>query len=128
MSFDICVWCAPIPENEKLALEIYSSLCDGDESVVEPCSRIANFVTDLQFRYPRLESISNDEGDEKGVWSTNPEIGAGYVSLTISFSKARVVSEYIIELADKHNLVVFDPQFGEFHRFPQLNQLSGGLL
>lgn len=127
MSFDLCVWCAPIPENEKLALEIYSSLCDGDESVVEPCSRVANFVADLQIRYPRLENLPIED-IEKGVWSMSPDVGAGYVSLTILFSKAQNVAEYVIGLANRYKLVVFDPQFGEFTRFPQLNQSFGGHL
>jgi hypothetical protein len=128
MSFDLYLWGEPIPKNQKEGLEIYRSLGETSELVVKPCPRLDNFLADLVALYPRLEDFSDDEVDEKGVWSMSPEIEDGWISLTVINSKLTVVVDDVVRLAAKYKLVLFDPQFGDYTYFPDDSRHSGGFL
>jgi hypothetical protein len=118
VSFDLYLWGEPIPKNQKEGLEIYLSLGETSEPVVNPCPRLDNFLADLLVLHPKLEDLPDDEVDEKGVWSMSPEIEDGWISLTISKSRLAVVTDDVVRLAEKYKLVLFDPQFGDYTYFP----------
>jgi hypothetical protein len=125
VSFDLYVWGSPHPVTAEQAERICYELAAGNSSSVGADGRVQGFAQELLGRFPALESLAGVEL-EASPWSMTPEISASHVIMTISWSRAREVAEFVLALAAGRGLVCFDPQASIVHD-PPGQALGGGL-
>lgn len=125
MSFDLYVWGSPQPGAAGQAERICHELAAANASSVSADPRMQGFARELLGRFPALESLA-DEELEASPWSMSPEISASHVIMTISWSRAQEVAEYVLGLAAARGLVCFDPQASVVHN-PPGQAAAGGL-
>jgi hypothetical protein len=114
MSFDLAVIHIEEPISAEDAGEIYRRLCDGDYEVLRLSESIDRFYQELTSRYPNMEELSDEEIDES-PWSVSPDVSDGAVMVSIRWSRADDMSDFIKELSTKHGLACYDPQEDVIH-------------
>lgn len=97
MSYDLGVWAGGPDLTREAAGRIYSALCRGDASVVEPHPAVSVFTADFRARYPEVLEIDSDHSP-------------AHLILVLRASFRDEVSRVVLQLADEHGLVVYDPQ------------------
>lgn len=105
MSFDLVVWLG----DGRDAVAKYGRLRARPRDAVEPSPPVAAFYRELTERYPELTSLS-DEEIENGVWSAGLCVWPDAMSMTAVWPRAEEVYGFVVELAERHKLVVFEPQ------------------
>ena len=73
---------------------------------------VSDFYDELTRRWPEIDSIPEERiGDfEYCPWSCAIERSGMYVIVNCVWSKADDVASYVYQLAEKHDLVLYDPQ------------------
>ncbi|MCW2915403.1 MAG: hypothetical protein JWN52_3471 [Actinomycetia bacterium] len=125
MSFDLYVWGSPQTATAEQAERICHELAAENTSSVSADARVQGFAQELLRRFPALESLTDAEL-EASPWSMTPEISASHVIMTISWSRAQELAEFVLALAARRGLVCFDPQASVVHN-PPGQALAGGL-
>lgn len=108
MYVEIGVFFAETPLTDKDALQRYH----GERKHIgpsEPATEIAAFMTELTDRYPRLESLP-DEERMASPWSGDFDVSDDQVRIAMGGHQCPDAVEFIMELAEKHGLVCFDPK------------------
>ncbi len=121
MSFDLGVWYSTAPLSADDAAERHAALCEAEdlESLIEPHPSVRAFLDDLTSRYPSLDDVSDDDL-ENCPWSCSFDESAGHCLLAMAFSRVDDVALVVMELAQKHGLVCYDPQSDTVHLPRQL--------
>ncbi|MDT7796572.1 MAG: hypothetical protein QOI78_5 [Actinomycetota bacterium] len=109
MSFDLAVWRESTTAEE--APRKYAELMALESPVLQRHPRAVTFHRELTARYPELADVPADELDSC-PWSTNLTVAGDGVVMSMSWSCSDAVVEYIQELAQRHGLVLYDPQDG----------------
>ena len=112
MSFDLGVWYPHERLTDQAAASLYSDLCKGDTGRVKPHAAIDAFYTELTAKHPEIDTIPDDLIDDHDLcpWSCALDRSAGHVVMPCVWSKAEYVSDFVLALAKKHGLAVYDPQ------------------
>lgn len=110
MSFDLGIWFEAGPITDEQAAEKYLDLGDG---AAPEHPRVVAFHRDLVERFPDLDDASGDEDVERSPWSAGLSTTPTSVVMTIRWSRAAEVSEFVRRLAGQHELIYHDPQSGE---------------
>lgn len=110
MSFDLAVWYTSEPITTQVAADIYSRLGDEPLADVESHPNINAFLEDLTARYPQIDDCDDDQIDDC-PWSDSFDQSDQHVLLSISYSRVKEMVAVIEELAAKHDLVYFNPQW-----------------
>jgi len=105
MSFDLAVFRATAPIDDKSALAIYRALCDGKTPALESSKRPRAFYVALTKQFPEI-----DDREDESPFAVAIEHTDRHVIMNVSFSHADEVRHAVLELAKKHDLDVFDPQ------------------
>ena len=115
MSFDLAVWKDDdnntVP-SDSAAKETYLQLCNdvcGDGPVAPG---IEEFYEELIRRYPEIDGVPEEEVDNC-PWSVQLNRSGHHVIMSIVWSRADEIRSVVVELAEKHGLIVFDPQEGK---------------
>ena len=126
MRLEIDVFFADTPLTDKDALERYDACCSGPTSNgdTESAPPLATFMAELTDRYPRLETLPEAEREDS-PWSGDISETNGHALLAMSGSHCADAVEYIMELADKHGLVCFDPKTRSILTAPPGMHLEG---
>ena len=127
MSFDLAVWPEPAVITAEEADRTYESLCEREQGVVPADARVVAFHRELTARYPSLSSLPWDEL-ESSPWSGDPAVVGDAVLLTIGYSAAGTVAPFARELAERHELVLYDPQARTVYSPPGLRRRSMSVL
>lgn len=111
MRVEIGIFFADAPLTDMDALNRYRAHCDGNDSggPIDPGPHLVSFMSDLTARYPRLESLS-DEERANSPWAGAFDAYGNQARITLSGRECANAVELILELADRHGLVCFDPQ------------------
>lgn len=111
MRLEIGVFVTETPLTDKDALQRYRAHHGerNPDRSSEPAPGIAAFMTDLTDLYPRLESLPEEERTES-PWSDDFDVSDGQVLIAMGGSQCVDAVEFIMELAEKHGLVCFDPK------------------
>jgi hypothetical protein len=122
MSFDLAVWHSSKPMTDEAAGQYYMTLCqreepDAPQPLIEANPAVAAFVSELTIRYPDLSSFDDDTVDD-AVWNADLDVSPGHCIMTIGWSRAEQVYEFVVPLAAKHGLCLYDPQDGKLHPPP----------
>ncbi len=121
MSFDLAFWHEDQPITSEQALQIYEQLCDAGESgtVVTPHPNIAAFLQDLAQYYPPIDDYPEEKWDEC-PWSTIWSVTPGSVICCMTWSRGPGLASFLIEMANRYDLVVYDPQHRKVFLPPSL--------
>ena len=74
------------------------------------------FVGELLAQFPALESLGDDDAEWSSPWASTPTVNDGVVEINITWgSPGEDALEPTVELARRHNLVLYDPQGPDVH-------------
>jgi hypothetical protein len=111
MPVEISVFFTETPLTDSDALQKFrapSGERNPDRSS-DTVSVMADFMADLTDRYPHLDSLP-EEDRTNSPWSGDINVSDGQVLIAVGGSQCADVVEFIMELAEKHALVCFDPK------------------
>jgi len=117
MSFDLIVWKEPAVTTEEEARSLLHRFREKDDSRVFHASEdLLHFYDELLVRCPALESYDDDESRAAGSpWSVTPERSDRVIELNIRWRAPDAMVDTMVELARKHQLVMYDPQGPTLH-------------
>jgi hypothetical protein len=87
----------------------YISSCEGVDPSWPSSSALKSFISALEGQYPCIDTLSDDEVDNS-PWSCGFDKGDGHIIVSMVFSRASEVGNFIWGLLERHELIVFDPQ------------------
>lgn len=117
MSYDLAVWYPGRLLSNEEAFSQYNALCNDDNSGLISHPSIGNFYLELYKIHPEIDDVPDDKtGDfDFSPWSMEHELSERHIMLSCVWSHADYVHDLVLRLADKHGLVVFDPQLTKIH-------------
>ena len=114
VSFDLAVWFESAPITNEDATKKYHQLAEGDVTGATEHPSIERFVRELSARYPNLDDLPEDELDDS-PWSCGFDRSDAHVLTCMRWSVSKDVIDLIAALAEKHGLVLYDPQGSAVH-------------
>jgi hypothetical protein len=119
MSFYLAVWNSPAAISDNEAAARYAAL--NAEKSVEPGfdPHVYAFYCRLTALYPEVEMVPEDE---LGAcpWACSIDMPGSHVIMEIQVERSQEIVPQVMSLAEKHQLVCFDPQAGKVHLPPTL--------
>lgn len=116
MSFDLMAWKAPRTTDEdeakRIADRYYGS---GDPDVFEPSADVLRFYDELIQRYPELGAYREASDRSEALWTVSPERSDRVIELCIKWGAPDEALDFIVDLARKYDLVLYDPQGPSVH-------------
>lgn len=113
MSFDLGVFDADAPPSAEAASQRYMQLCEGVDPSTVRSARVDAFLGECLKRWAPLD---DDERVDESPWASWPlesqRTPSGFVA-SIVWSRAEELNAAWREMADRHGLVLFDPQANE---------------
>ncbi len=110
---DLYVWKHPFTTDEDEAQRL---ITHEDESVFGPSAELEQFYGELMELFPPPEAFTVEEQEQNPVpWADSPHGTDRLVWLSIRWSAKGEDLDAIVELARKHDLVLYDPQGPSFH-------------
>ena len=115
MSYDLAVWIRPVPADDAEALERYVELMEGMERDMDadpppaPAPELVRYADELLEWYPDI----TPDGDEGSPWASGPlkaNIVGSVFYFSMTYSAAEDAIPFIVDRAQVHQLVCFDPQ------------------
>lgn len=113
MSYDLALWAGPMPTSDEEAAEEFdrrAAFMEDEDVEFRPATcTMQGFLKDLLDRFPALDRHSN----ENNIWATGPEpgdINGDFAYLTMTYPGAERAYPFITQLAQRHELVCYDPQ------------------
>src|SRR5579872_1339613 len=112
MTFDLGVWHSEARPTDKQAGAIYLQLCQNWPNLQGEHPSVAAFYQELTRRWPEIDSIPEDRiGDlDDCPWSCAISHSEIAVVMSCVWPKADEVAAFVRDLAQRHGLVLFDPQ------------------
>ncbi len=127
MSFDLAVWPEPTVITVAEAARKHEELCELQPGAVPEGTRAFAFHHELTARYPSLRDVPVEEL-ENSPWNGDPVVLGEAVLITMSWSAGDGAIAFIRELAEHHELVLFDPQGPAVYSPPSLRRTSMSVL
>jgi hypothetical protein len=115
MSCDFAVWYPNRRLSNEQALELYHQLCDGVTINVIAHPAVDAFYNEITAKHPEIDDIAEEDIDNTDLcpWSITFDRSPGHLIMGCVWPKADYVERLVKELAQKHELAVFDPQTEE---------------
>jgi hypothetical protein len=123
VSFDLAVWFESAPITNEDATQKYLRFAEGDVADAAEHPGVERFLVELSARYPDLDELPDDQIDDS-PWSCGFDRSGAHVLMCMRWSVPKEVVDLIAALAEKHGLVLYDPQGSEVHLPPALVQRS----
>lgn len=119
MSYDVGVFFTQRPHSDEAAGERYSAYCSDEDfsRLIEPSPRVAAFLHEVTGLYPEIHDVP-DEALDDCPWSASFDVSDGHALMPMTYPQADVMVSFLVDLADKHGLVCFDPQTGKILSAP----------
>ncbi|GLY38702.1 hypothetical protein Amsp01_047260 [Amycolatopsis sp. NBRC 101858] len=127
MSFDLAVWPEPAVITAEEAARKYAEFAAREPAAVPADPRALAFHRELTARYPSLRDLPVEEL-ENSPWNGDPVVLGEAVLITMSWSTADAAVLFVWELAERHMLVLFDPQGPTVYSPPMLRRDSMSVL
>lgn len=105
MSFALAVWDPARPPSVREAADRYEQLCRGGDPGEPDSPRTTAFAEECERRWPG--------GQGEGPWASWPlgRHGSGYLAAIRPEAAAEMFGDWA-EMAERHGLVLYDPQSG----------------
>jgi hypothetical protein len=112
MSFDLAVWHSETPLTGREAQGIYAKLCENWPYLEGTQPTVDAFYRELTEKWPEIDTIPEEKVDDFDFcpWSCALNHSGMAIVLSCVWPKAEEVAKRTIELAEKHQLVLYDPQ------------------
>ncbi len=118
MTFDLAVWLSHPRLSATSASRIYNDLCKGQGSgdLLPAQTGIEDFFAELTVTWPvPHRPASKLRPDPDSPWAVPPLRSQNYVLLSSHWEHAPIVLAFVLGLAGKHGLSVYDPQSEELY-------------
>jgi hypothetical protein len=118
VSYTIGLLIEPASSDDATAFKQFNALADASAPNEQPHPTFVAVHAELTARFPCICDLPDDQIDD-GVWSDGPLInnfGAGQAVIGFVFSHVETVLPFVIEVARKHGVTVFDWQTETIHR------------
>lgn len=112
--FYLAVWRSNSAISDRDAARRYATLLEGKEASQNWDAAVYRFVTQLNELYPDIETLSEDQTDDS-PWACSFEVSGGHVIMALRIDRYADVFPVIVQLANHHSLVCFDPQNFKVH-------------
>lgn len=112
MSFDLGIWRGDTKLSDAEAQEIYAQLCNDQCGSGSTESGINELYTELTGRYPEIDSVPEEEVDDC-PWSVKINRSGHHLIVSVVWSRASEIQAFVLQLATKYDLILFDPQRGK---------------
>ncbi|HKN36915.1 MAG TPA: hypothetical protein VJX16_27030 [Terriglobales bacterium] len=109
MSYKLAVWHSERAISSKEAAELFAKLYEHRKVPLEQHIDVYSFYNELGARYPEVDMVAEEDLDGC-PWACAHERSGAHVILSMLDDKSTEVLPTILELAEKHGLVCFDPQ------------------
>ena len=113
-NFYLGIWSSESALSDKSAAQRYAALFEGNDIPTGFDAAIYAFCSQLTSRYPDIETVAEEELDSC-PWACALEISGIHVIMALRKDKYTDVFPLVLELADQHGLVCFDPQNTKVH-------------
>ncbi len=112
MSFDLAAWESETPLTDDEARVVYLRLYEEWPYLEGDSPAVGAFYQELIEKWPEIDTIPEDRvGDlDFCPWSCTLNHSGMAVAISCVWSKANDVAEHVGSLAQKHRLLLFDPQ------------------
>ncbi|WP_447895380.1 hypothetical protein [Vreelandella sp. GE22] len=87
----------------------YLNSCERVDPSWPSSEALKSFISTLEGQYPCIDKLSDDEVDNS-PWSCGFDKSDGHIIVSMVFSRASEVGNFIWALLERHELIVFDPQ------------------
>lgn len=119
MTFDLGVWKSSLSLTATAASFTYNELCKGERSahVLAAEPEVLAFYEELTATWPEVGKRSSKlrKEAEDSPWAAPLHRAPDSVLLSCHWEHAEVVTAYVVALAGKHGLTVFEPQSEEVY-------------
>jgi hypothetical protein len=118
MSYTAGLLIEPPPSDDATAFKRFNALADASDINEQPHPTFVAVHAELISRFPCICDLPDDQVDD-GVWSDGPLInnfGERQAVIGFMFSHVETVLPFVIEVARKHGVTVFDWQTETIHR------------
>jgi len=117
MSYDLAVWYPSRLLSDEEALKQYQELCNEIIGDLEPHTSIDAFYLELSSVHPEIDDVPEDKiGDfDFSPWSVEHDRSDRHILMSCVWSRSDYVYDFVLKLAKKHGLAVFDPQLTKIH-------------
>jgi hypothetical protein len=124
VSYDLAVWEGDRPANDFAARARFKELHEQYMGAghVAPTERIVAYVMALLERHPDLSADDDEDAEDGSPWSTSPllsEASGPLVYFPMVWSRAEQASAWAAELAARHGLNCYDPQWNQLRTEPR---------
>ena len=109
MRVEIGVFFTDAPVTDEDALHRYRACRNGENQADAPAPHLDPFLGDLTDRYPTLESLSEDER-QQSPWARDFNRNGDQLIIAVNGRECAEAVDLIMQLADRHGLVCFDPR------------------
>jgi hypothetical protein len=112
MSFDLAIWHSENSLTSEQAQQIYTKLCEEWPYLEGVNPNVDALYRELTEKWPELDTIPEERiGDfDFCPWSCALNRSGMALITSCVWPKAPDVAKHLLMLAEKHNLVLFDPQ------------------
>jgi hypothetical protein len=119
MSFYLGVWNTLTALSDDEAARQYVALSDETSAQSKFDSQVYAFYCRLTALYPEVEMVPEDE---LGAcpWACSIDMPGSHVIMEIQVERSQEIVPQVMSLAEKHQLVCFDPQAGKVRLPPTL--------
>lgn len=121
--FYLGVWNSDAAISDGEAAELYVTLSDGSYVPAQFNAQVYAFYCRLVLCYPEIDLVPEHELDAC-PWACALDVSDGHVIMAIQSNKFATVVQAVLELADRHGLVCFDPQSGKVYLPSRLSSLA----
>ena len=112
--FYLGVWRSKSAISDKDAARQYEALLEGKEGSEPWDADVYRFLTQLTELYPDIDTLPDDEADDS-PWACSLEVSDAHVIMALRLDRYASVFPAIMQLANHHGLVCFDPQNFKVH-------------
>jgi len=122
MSYDISIWSVRRCLSRLEAEATWSELCENE--IEEPAALIEfppmkSFLAEVEEAFPPLSSYA-DEDIDSCLWSGDFDVGPAHVTLSCSYSRSKELVQFVLPLAHRYGLAVYDLVTGLLYAPPSM--------
>ena len=112
--FYLGVWHSRSAISDKDAARQFAALLEGKEVFQSWNAAVYRFLTQLTGLYPDIDTLPEDKVDDS-PWACSIEVSGDHVIMALRLDRYASVFPVIMQLANHHGLVCFDPQNFKVH-------------
>ena len=123
MNFYLGVWSSERELSDKDAAKRYAALAEGQDVPAGFNGAVYAFVVELTSHYPDIDAVAEEDMDSC-PWACSLDVSESHVIMALTQDNYASVFPLVLQLADRHGLVCYDPQNAKVHLPSRLMQGS----